>query len=145
MQLAGSMSWQAHWALRPLAAHGQRERRVAEQGRGSIALYGAVLVGALRSCDEALEREVPPELEVELPEVETVVQVWDEARDERDGLMFSVGALGEAVWIYGACRDRDAALLPTVATKLLQAAISRLEPPCPVCRQFRRLDGRLPR
>jgi len=30
--------------------------------------------------------------------------------------------LGEAIWIYGACRDRDAALLPTVASKLLQAA-----------------------
>ncbi len=122
VQLAGSMSWQAHWALQPLSRQGERERRIAEQGRGSIALYGAVLVGALRACDEALDREVSPELEVELPELESVVEVWDEARDERDGLTFSVGALGEAVWIYGACRDRDAALLPTVATKLLQAA-----------------------
>jgi len=26
------------------------------------------------------------------------------------------------VWIYGTCRDRDAALLPTVATKLLESA-----------------------
>jgi hypothetical protein len=42
-----------------------------------------------------------------------VVDVWDEARDERDGLVFSLAALGEAIWIYGTCRDRDAALLPT--------------------------------
>jgi hypothetical protein len=35
--------------------------------------------------------------------------------------VFSLAALGEAIWIYGTCRDRDAALLPTVATKLLDA------------------------
>ena len=40
----------------------------------------------------------------------------------RNGLVFSLGALAEAIWIYGTCRDRDAALLPTVATKLLEAA-----------------------
>ena len=87
-----------------------------------IELYGAVLVGALGACDTALEREISPELEVELPEVEPVVEVWDEARMGRNGLVFSLGALGEAIWIYGTCRDRDAALLPTVATKLLEAA-----------------------
>ena len=35
---------------------------------------------------------------------------------------FQIGALGEAIWIYGTCRDRDAPLLPTVSTKLLEAA-----------------------
>jgi hypothetical protein len=120
VQLAGSAGWQAYRALRPLPAEGERERRIAEQGRGFIELYGAVLVGALGACDELLEREASPD--VELPEVESVVEVWDQARDERDGLSFSVGRLGEAVWIYGAFRDRDAALLPTVATKLLEAA-----------------------
>jgi len=122
VQLAGSVSWQAHYALRPLATHADHERGIAEQGRGMIELYGAVLVGALGACDTALEREVSPELEVELPEVESVVEVWDEAREDRNGLVFSLGALGEAIWIYGTCRDRDAALLPTVATKLLEAA-----------------------
>jgi hypothetical protein len=43
----------------------------------------------------------------------SVIDVWDEARDEHDGLAFSLRALGEAIWIYGTCRDRDAALLPT--------------------------------
>jgi hypothetical protein len=118
----GSVSWQAHYALRPLATHADHERGIAEQGRGMIELYGAVLVGALGACDTALEREVSPELEVELHEVESVVEVWDEAREDRNGLVFSLGALGEAIWIYGTCRDRDAALLPTVATKLLEAA-----------------------
>jgi hypothetical protein len=73
-------------------------------------LYGAVLAGALGACDELLDREDSPE--VELPEVESVVELWDQARDGRDGLSLSVGRLGEAVWIYGACLDRDAALLP---------------------------------
>jgi hypothetical protein len=59
---------------------------------------------------------------MQLPELESVIDVWDEAREERDGLVFSLEALGEAIWIYGTCRDRDAALLPTTATKLLQAA-----------------------
>jgi hypothetical protein len=117
-----TVSWQAHFALRPLAAQGDHERRIAEQGRGFIELYGAVLVGALGACDAALEREVAPELEVQLPDVDSVVDVWDEARDEHNGLVFSLGALGEAIWIYGTCRDRDAALLPTVSTKLLEAA-----------------------
>lgn len=99
---------------------GEHERRIAEQGRGYLELYGAVLVGALGACDEVLEQEASHE--VGLPEVESVVEVWDQGRDERDGLSLSVGRLGEAVWIYGACRDRDAALLPTVATKLLEAA-----------------------
>jgi hypothetical protein len=121
VQIAGSVSWQAHYALRPLATQGDHERQIAEQGRGFIEFYGAVLVGALTACDAALERELAPELEVELPEVDSVVDVWEEARDERSGLVFSLAALGEAIWIYGTCRDRDAALLPTVATKLLEA------------------------
>jgi hypothetical protein len=61
-------------------------------------------------------------VEVELPEVGSVVEVWDEAIAERNSLARSIGALGEAIWIYGTCRDRDAALLATVATKLLEAA-----------------------
>jgi len=122
VRIAGAVSGQAHYALRPLRAQSVRERRIAEHGRGFIELYGAVLVGALEACDAALEREVAPELEVQLPRVESVVDVWDEARDERNGVAFSLAALGEAIWIYGTCRDRDAALLPTVATKLLQAA-----------------------
>jgi hypothetical protein len=56
---------------------------------------------------------------VELPTVDSVIETWDEARDERIGLLFSIAAL--AIWIYGTCRDRDALLLPTVATKLLEA------------------------
>ncbi len=92
-----------------------------KQGRAFIDLYGALLVGALAACDAALEREVAAELEVELPEVESVLEVWDEARDERNGLVFSITALGEAIWIYGTCRDRSAALLPTISTKLLEA------------------------
>ena len=78
-------------------------------------------MGALAACDAALEREVAPELEVELPEIDFVLEVWDEARDERNGLVFSITALGEAIWIYGTCRDRSAALLPTTSTKLLEA------------------------
>jgi len=35
------------------------------------------------------------------------IDVWDEARDERVGLMFSLGALGDAVSSYGTCRDRS--------------------------------------
>ena len=62
-----------------------------------------------------------PELEVELPEIDSVLEVWDEARDERNGPVFSITALGEALWLYGTCRDRNAALLPTLATKLLEA------------------------
>ena len=58
---------------------------------------------------------------MELPEIDSVLEVWDEARDERNALAFSITALGEAIWIYGTCRDRDAALLPTIATKLLEA------------------------
>lgn len=78
-------------------------------------------MGALAGCDAALEREVAPELEVDLPEIDSVLEVWDEARDERNGLVFSITALGEAIWIYGTCRDRSAALLPTISTKLLEA------------------------
>ena len=74
VQLAGSVSWQTHYALRPLDTHADHERGIAEQGRGMIELYGAVLVGALGACDTALEREVSPELEVELPEVESVLE-----------------------------------------------------------------------
>jgi hypothetical protein len=121
VQIAGTVSWQAHYALRPLGPQTEHERRIAEQGRSFIALYGALLVGALDACDAALEREVPPELDLELPEIDTVLDGWDEARDERNGLVFSLTALGEAIRIYGTCRDRDAALLPTIATKLLEA------------------------
>jgi len=60
VQLAGSVSWQAHYALRPLLAQGDHERVIAGQGRGMIELYGAVLVAALGACDAALEREAPP-------------------------------------------------------------------------------------
>jgi hypothetical protein len=67
-------------------------------------------------------RGLPPNSRSSFLEVESVVEVRDEAREERNGLVFSLGALGEAIWIYGTCRDRDAALLPTVATKLLEAA-----------------------
>jgi hypothetical protein len=80
-----------------------------------------VLVGALAACDAALDVKLAPELEVELPAVDAVVGVWDEARDERNGLVFSLAALGDAIWIYGTCRDRDAPLLPRVAIKLLEA------------------------
>lgn len=66
VQIASTVSWQAHFALRPFAQQGDHERRIAEQGRAFIELYGAVLVGALAACDAALEREVAPELEVEL-------------------------------------------------------------------------------
>jgi hypothetical protein len=30
--------------------------------------------------------------------------------------------LGEAIWIYSTCRDRDAALMPMTGTKPLEAA-----------------------
>lgn len=80
------------------------------------------MTAALGACDAALDREVTPEFDVELPAVESVVEVWDEARDERNGFASSLRALGEAISIYGTCRDHDAALLPTVASKLLEAA-----------------------
>jgi hypothetical protein len=121
VQVAATVGWQAHFALRPLAQQADHERRIAEQGRAFIELYGALLVGALAACDTALEREVAPELETELPEIDSVLEVWDEARAERNGLVFSITALGEAIWIYGTCSDRNAALLPTIATKLLEA------------------------
>jgi len=121
VQIAASVSWQAHFALRPLAQQTEPERRIAEQGRALLALYGALLVGTLAACDAELERELDPELEVQLPEVDSVLEVWDEARDERNGLRYSISSLGEAIWIYGTCRDRDATLLPTIATKLLEA------------------------
>jgi hypothetical protein len=122
VRIASTVSGQAHYALQPLRARSDYERRIAEQGRAFLELYGAVLVGALEACDAALEREAAAQLVLELPKVESVVDVWDEARVERNGLAFSLRALGEAIWIYGTCRDRDAALLPTVAGKLLQAA-----------------------
>jgi hypothetical protein len=121
VQIAATVSWQAHFALRPLAQQTDHDRLIAEQGREFFELYGALLVGALAACDAALDRELAPELEVELPEIDTVLDVWDEARDERNSLVFSLTALGEAIWIYGTCKDRDAALLPTIATKLLEA------------------------
>jgi hypothetical protein len=122
VEIGAAVSWQAYYALRPLAGQTDHEQLIAQQGRSYLELYGAVLAGALAACDSALEREVAPELEVELPEVDSVVDVWDEARDERNGLRFLLGALGEAIRIYGTCRDRSAPLLPTIATKLLEAA-----------------------
>ena len=121
VQIAATVNWPAHYTLRRLDAHDDHERGSHERGRRFVELYGAVLIGALRACDAALEREVGAPLELELPDVDSVIDVWDEARDEGDGLVFSLGALGEAISIYGTCRDRGAALLPTVATKLLQA------------------------
>ena len=121
VQIAGTVSWQAHFALRPLHPQTEHEQLIAKQGRSYIELYGALLIGALGACDAALDREVPPELEVELPDVDSVLQMWDEARDERNSLALSTTALGEAIWIYGTCRDRNAALLPTIGTKLLEA------------------------
>ena len=76
-----------------------------------------VLVGALAACDTALDEELAADVQSSCPR--SVVETWDEARDERDGLLFSIAAL--AIWIYGTCRDRDALLLPTVATRLLEA------------------------
>ena len=122
VRIAATGSGHAQYALRPLRGQSDHERRIAERGRGFIELYGAVLAGALDACEAALEREIAPELAVELPTVESVVDVWDEAREERDGLAFSLAAFGEAIWIYGTCRDLDAALLPTVASELLHAA-----------------------
>lgn len=75
VQIAGALSWQAHYALRPFQGQTDHERGMAEQGRGLIELYGAVLVGALRACDAALEREVDPEPHVQLPELESVIDV----------------------------------------------------------------------
>jgi hypothetical protein len=121
VQVAATVGWQAHFALRPLAQRGDHERLIGEQGRAFIELYGALLVGALAACDAALDRELAAELEVELPEIDSVLEVWDEAREERNSLVFSLTAVGEAIWIYGTCRDRDAALLPMIATKLLEA------------------------
>jgi hypothetical protein len=122
VQIAASVSWQAHWALRPLERLDAHERPIAQQGRSFLELYGAVLVGALAACDTALDEELAADVQVELPAVDSVVETWDEARDERNGLLFSIAALGDAIWIYGTCRDRDAPLLPTLATKLLQAS-----------------------
>ncbi len=122
VQLAGLASWQAHYALQPLATQDDHEQRIAAQGRGMLELYGAVLVGTLDACDTTLDREVDPELEVQLPEIRSVVEMWNEARDERNSLELSISALGEAIWIYGTCRDRDAAVMPMAATKLLEAA-----------------------
>ena len=95
VQLAGSVSWQAYYALQPLVTQGDHERRIAAQGRGMIELYGAVLVGTLDACDTALDQEVTPELEIQLPEISSVVEMWDEARDERHSLkLFYRGARG---------------------------------------------------
>ena len=77
-------------------------------------------------------------MQVELPAVDSVVETWDEARDERNGLLFSIAALGDAIWIYGTCRDRDALLLPTLATKLLEASgFAALALPSPTSREVR--------
>ena len=58
VQIAATVSWQGHFALRPPAQQTDHERRIAEQERAFIDLYGALLVGALAACDAALEREV---------------------------------------------------------------------------------------
>jgi hypothetical protein len=122
VQIAATVSWQAHRALRPLELLDAHECRIAEQCRSFLELYGAVLAGALDACDAALDRELDVDVEVELPAIDTVIEVWDEAREERNGLLLSLARLGDAIWIYGTCRDRDAPLLPTLATKLLEAA-----------------------
>jgi hypothetical protein len=99
VQIAASVSWQSHWALRPLERLDAHEHPIAEQGRSFLELYGAVLVGALAACDRALDREADAVAAVELPAVDSVVEVWDEARDEardeREGLLFSLGRLGD--------------------------------------------------
>jgi hypothetical protein len=69
-----------------------------------------------------LSERSPPSWRWRYPSSTLSWMCGNEARDERDGLTFSLGARSEAVSIYGTCRDRDAALLPTVATKLLEAA-----------------------
>jgi hypothetical protein len=122
VQIAATVSWQSHWALQPLERLDADEHPIAEQGRSFLELYGGVLVGALAACDRALDREADAAAEVELPAIDSVLEVWDEARDEREGLLLSLGRLGDAIWIYGTCRDRGAPLLPTLATKLLEAA-----------------------
>ena len=86
MQIASTVSRQAHDALRPLASQAHDERRIAKQGRAFIDLYGAVLVGALWPCDAALEREIVASWRCNCPRSTRVLDVWDEARDERDGL-----------------------------------------------------------
>jgi hypothetical protein len=85
VQIAATVSWQSHWALQPLDRLDAHEHAIAEQGRSFFELYGAVLVGALAACDRARDREADAAAEVELPAVDSVVEVWDEARDEREG------------------------------------------------------------
>ncbi len=75
MQIAASVSWQAHWALRPLERQDAHERSIAEQSRSFIQSYGAVLVGALPACDAALDQDLDTNVEVKLPAVDSVLQV----------------------------------------------------------------------
>jgi hypothetical protein len=76
VQIAALVSWQAHWALRPLAHLDVHERPIAQQGRSFLELYGAVLVGALAACDTALDKELAADVQVELPAVDSVVETW---------------------------------------------------------------------
>ena len=77
---------------------------IAEQGRSFLERYGAVLVGVLAACEQALDPDVDAEANVELPAVDSVVDTWDEARDERNGLVL----LDRRAWR----RDLDLRHLP---------------------------------
>jgi len=57
-------------------------------------------------------REIDPKLEVQVAEVDSVLDVWAEARNKRDGLGSTRSARRGDLWIDGTCRDRDAAWLP---------------------------------
>ena len=68
-----------------------------------------MLAGGISACDAALDREVAVDVEVELPAVDSVLEVMRRgARRAQRPLLFSLAALGDAIWIYGTCRDRDA-------------------------------------
>jgi hypothetical protein len=125
-QTAGEWLWQAvitgatasgqtHWALVPMAPAGTQPGDVARQGRDSIKQYGAVLIGAIESAglidDDIIISDA----------VSAVIDEWDEAADERNALMHSLAALGEAVRIYSTYRDRDSEPPSEVAGKLLEA------------------------
>jgi len=70
---------------------------IAEQGRSFLERYGAVLVGVLAACEQALDPDVDAE-------AKTPSLTWDEARDERNGLVL----LDRRAWR----RDLDLRHLP---------------------------------
>lgn len=75
-----------------------------------LELYGVVLAGGISACDAALDREVAVDVEVELPAVDSVLEVMRRgARRAQRPLLFSLAALGDAIWIYGTSRDRASA------------------------------------